>query len=387
MTLNALLSPYPPAVLVLADGSVFHGVAVGASTPTVGEVVFNTAMTGYQEVLTDPSYTGQIVTFTYPHIGNVGCNQNDVESQHVGAAGVIMRSCSDYTSNWRSQHHFVDWLKANAITAISEVDTRRLTHSLRRNGAQAGCIMAGNDVEAALEMARAFDGLESNNLTTRVTTKHPYQWTAGTDSLIPAMTSLERSLHLVVIDFGVKQQILRLFNDQGYRVSVLPAGSTYAEVMALAPDGVFLSNGPGDPAACADAIALAQELIHAAIPVFGICLGFQILALACGASTCKMKFGHHGANHPVQDVRTNKVFISSQNHSFSVDQATLPAALEVTHVSLFDGTLQGFRHKHSPVLAFQGHPEASPGPQDLLLLFDEFRTLMLTRLSVHATKN
>lgn len=369
MPIENLLPKSEPAILALADGSVFEGISVGASGETQGEVVFNTAMTGYQEILTDPSYAKQIVTLTYPHIGNTGINAEDDESNRVFAAGLIIREMSPIVSNWRATRSLPEFLKAHNVVAIANMDTRQLTHLLREKGAQNGCIMTGKiDPELALKKARAFPGLNGKDLAIEVSTKEQYDFThTHTHTHIH---------HIVVYDFGVKHNILRLLVDRGCKVTVVPAKTSIHDVLKLKPDGVVLSNGPGDPAACDYAIETTKALLAKKIPLFGICLGFQIVALACGAKTTKMKFGHHGANHPVQDVRSKKVYITSQNHGFSVDEKTLPDELVVTHISLFDRTLQGFAHKTLPVIAFQGHPEAAPGPNDIACLFDEFITLL-----------
>ena len=367
------------AVLVLGDGEVFHGRSIGVEQSAVGEVVFNTAMTGYQEILTDPSYHQQMVTMTYPHMGNVGINKPDMESTRVGASGLIIRECSPIVSSWRANQSLRDYLVANQIVAIADIDTRRLTRHLRDFGAQSGCILPGDDVDLAHQKAKAFAGLEGMDCARMVTCQQPYEWTEPTDVVCEQPHAESCDFHVVVYDFGVKQQICRLLIDRGCRVTVVPANTSVSDVLALNPDGVFLSNGPGDPAACDYAIANTRVLLEKQIPLFGICLGFQILALACGAKTVKMKFGHHGANHPVQDCQTQRVMITSQNHSFCVDQNALPAELDVTHVSLFDGTLQGIRHRSKPAMAFQGHPEASPGPQDIIALFDDFVELISVR--------
>ncbi len=359
MSLDDFTHAHRKAILALANGAIFEGVAIGADGQAVGEVVFNTAMTGYQEILTDPSYCEQIVTFTYPHIGNVGVNSEDTESKQIWAKGLVIRDLSAIVSNWRAQQSLPVYLKENHIVAIANVDTRRLTRLLRDEGAQAGCILVGTDREQALAKARQFAGLNGVDLAQVVSTPTNYTWSAGTK-------------HIVAYDFGVKHTILRLFAARGCKVTVVPAKTSVAQVLALKPDGVFLSNGPGDPAACDYAIENTRQLLANNIPLFGICLGFQILALACNAKTTKMKFGHHGANHPVQDRRNQKVFITSQNHGFMVDEKTLPTELVVTHKSLFDGSLQGIKHKTKLALAFQGHPEASPGPHDIQVLFDEF---------------
>lgn len=361
MSLEDFSPTIDPAILALADGSVFQGFSVGASGQTQGEVVFNTAMTGYQEILTDPSYSQQIVTLTYPHIGNTGINSDDFESSRAFAAGLVIRECSPIVSNWRATQSLPDFLKAQGIVAIAGVDTRRLTRLLSTKGAQSGCIITGDvDPEMAIVKARAFPGLNGKDLAIEVSTKQSYDFAQG------------NSHHIVVVDYGVKYNILRLLAQRNCRVTVVPATLSAKEILALKPHGVVLSNGPGDPAACDYAIKTIRELLTTQIPLFGICLGFQLLALACGAKTRKMKFGHHGANHPVQQVETKKVYITSQNHGFCVDIDTLPDELMPTHISLFDQTLQGFRHKTLPVIAFQGHPEAAPGPNDIVCLFDDF---------------
>jgi carbamoyl-phosphate synthase small subunit len=360
------------ALLALANGHIFHGIAIGIAGQAVGEVVFNTSLTGYQEILTDPSYAKQIVTLTYPHIGNVGTNSQDREAERVWAAGLIIRDLSLATSNWRSQQSLTDYLQQHRIVGIADIDTRRLTRILREEGAQNGCIIAGDspDAAVALQAARAFPGLDGMDLAKEVTTLNAYDWTQGTE--FPVRAPVTARYHVVVYDYGVKLNILRLLVDRGCQVRVVPAQTPAQQVLAMKPDGIVLSNGPGDPAVCDYAIQATQEFLRTDIPVFGICLGHQLLALAYGAKTVKMKFGHHGANHPVQDVITGKVFITSQNHGFAVDEKTLPDFIQITHRSLFDSTLQGFRHQQRPVLAFQGHPEASPGPQDIQPLFDEF---------------
>ncbi|HEX7339797.1 MAG TPA: glutamine-hydrolyzing carbamoyl-phosphate synthase small subunit [Rhodanobacteraceae bacterium] len=368
-----------PALLVLEDGSVFRGGAVGAHGDTVGEVVFNTAMSGYQEILTDPSYSRQIVTLTYPHIGNTGCNAEDVESGHVQAAGLIVRDVPRLASNYRSVESLPDYLKRHNIVAIAGIDTRRLTRILRDKGAQRGCIMAGEniDVETALAKARAFPGLDGMDLAKVVTTDKAYDWTEGSFDLDKqAFNVPAKRFKVAVIDYGIKRNILRLAAEAGCDLHVMPARTTAAEVLALKPDGVLLSNGPGDPAACDYAIKAARELLDAKIPLFGICLGHQLMALALGAKTIKMKFGHHGANHPVKDLATGRVYITSQNHGFAVDADTLPANVRPTHRSLFDGSLQGFELTDRPAFCFQGHPEASPGPHDIQYLFQHFADLM-----------
>lgn len=370
------LSERTPGVLVLADGTVFPGVSIGADGAVVGEVVFNTAMTGYQEILTDPSYAKQIVTLTYPHIGNVGLNAEDMESDSVWASGLIIRELSHVVSNWRSEISLPDFLQKHNTIALAEIDTRSLTRLLREKGAQNGCIMTGDiDVDKALKLAREFAGLEGMNLADDVTRKDTVQWdqnTAWVGADKQTESAAGQGKKVVVYDFGVKSNILKLLADTGAQVKVVPAQTSAEDVIALSPDMVLLSNGPGDPAVCDQAIANTRELLQKNIPVMGICLGCQLLALACGAKTMKMKFGHHGANHPVQDLETSVVGITSQNHGFAIDETTLPANLEVTHRSLFDGTIQGIRHKEKPAFAFQGHPEASPGPHDIAVLINQF---------------
>ena len=368
-----------PALLALEDGSVFHGHAVGATGQTVGEVVFNTAMSGYQEILTDPSYTRQIVTLTYPHIGNTGINAEDVESTQVHAAGLIVRDVPRRASNWRSTESLSDYLVRNGTVAIAGIDTRRLTRILRAKGALAGCVVAGPqvDADAALVAARAFPGLDGMDLAKVVSTPEPYEWTQGLYDLDHAAFNTPTArFKVVAYDFGTKLNILRLLAERGCAITVVPAQTSAAEVLAMHPDGVVLSNGPGDPAACDYAIAATRTLLEARIPLFGVCLGHQLMALALGGKTLKMKFGHHGANHPVKDLDDGRVLITSQNHGFAVDPATLPANVRVTHNSLFDGTLQGFALTDRPAFCFQGHPEASPGPHDIGYLFDRFATLM-----------
>ena len=371
-----------PAVLALEDGTIFRGLSIGASGTTVGEVVFNTAMTGYQEILTDPSYCRQIVTLTYPHIGNTGVNKEDEESAGIQAAGLIIRDLPLLASNFRSEQSLSDYLVDSNTVAIADIDTRKLTRILRDGGAQSGCIMAGAEVDEtqATAQARAFAGLKGMDLAKVVTTQKPYEWTEGTWQLpATAVDAPDRSTpaySVVALDFGVKRNILRILVDLGCRVTVMPAESTIDEVMAHAPDGVFFSNGPGDPEPCEYAITLAREVMDRAIPLFGICLGHQILALASGARTEKMKFGHHGANHPVQNLSDKTVMVTSQNHGFTVSEQELPDTLEVTHRSLFDGTLQGIARKDVPAYSFQGHPEASPGPHDAANLFQPFIAAM-----------
>jgi carbamoyl-phosphate synthase small subunit len=372
-----------PAILVLEDGSVFHGESIGVAGHTAGEVVFNTAMTGYQEILTDPSYSRQIVTLTYPHIGNTGTNGEDEESERIHAAGLVIRDLSLLASNWRSERTLGDYLVEHGIVAIADIDTRRLTRILREKGAQNGCIMAGEvDEPAALSLARAFPGLKGMDLAREVTTGQAYGWAIGSWTLGQGHLEVSAECllrHVVAYDYGVKRNILRMLVDRGCRLTVVPATTPAAEVLALRPDGVFLSNGPGDPEPCAYAIAAIREIVEAGVPTFGICLGHQLLALASGARTLKMKFGHHGANHPVQDLDTRAVMISSQNHGFAVDEGTLPANLRATHKSLFDGSLQGIHRTDRPAFSFQGHPEASPGPHDVAPVFDHFIELMHAR--------
>ena len=372
------MSEHLPAVLVLADGTVFKGIAIGASGHTVGEVVFNTAMTGYQEILTDPSYTKQIVTLTYPHIGNYGVNPEDVESGKVYAAGLVIRDLPLLTSNFRSTHSLSEYLASSNVVAIADIDTRKLTRVLREKGAQAGCIMAGEiDVAKALELARGFPGLSGMDLAKVVSATDAYEWTEGEWSLGKGyVTPDAASFNVVAFDYGVKRNILRMLSSRGCKVTVLPAQATAEQALALNPNGIFLSNGPGDPEPCDYAISAIKTLVDKGMPTFGICLGHQLLALASGAKTIKMKFGHHGANHPVQDVESKKVFITSQNHGFAVDAATLPSNIKTTHISLFDGSLQGIARTDRPAFSFQGHPEASPGPTEMSYLFDRFIDLM-----------
>ncbi len=375
------------AVLALANGSVFRGRALGCCGQAVGEVVFNTAMTGYQEILTDPSYARQLITFTYPHIGNTGTNADDDESSRVYAAGVVVRDLPLATSNWRARESLADFLCRHGVVGIHDIDTRRLTRILREEGAQGGCIISGPapDEEAALAAARAFPGLQGMDLAAQVSTDIPYEWAQGSwtfdTGVPPAPHPLKERLpwHVVAYDYGVKRNILRMLVDRGCRITVVPARMPASEVLALEPHGVFLSNGPGDPEPCDYAIRAIREILAAGIPVFGICLGHQLLALASGARTMKMKFGHHGANHPVQDLDSGRVMITSQNHGFAVDEEGLPAHLRPTHRSLFDGTLQGIERTDCPAFGFQGHPEASPGPHDAAPLFDRFIQLMQTR--------
>ena len=368
-----------PAILALADGSIFQGYSIGASGQTRGEVVFNTSMTGYQEILTDPSYNRQIVTLTYPHIGNVGINREDAESTRVHAAGLIIRDLPALMSNFRAEQTLTAYLQAEQVVAIAGIDTRRLTRILREKGAQNGAIIAGEKAttDLALELARSFPGIAGMDLAKVVSVDKPYEWTT-TEWKLGAGCGQQTApkYHVVAFDYGVKFNILRMLAERGCKVTVLPAQSTAAEALALKPDGIFLSNGPGDPEPCDYAIASTRELIDRGIPTFGICLGHQLMGLAAGARTVKMKFGHHGANHPVLDLDTKQVMITSQNHGFAVDPATLPANCRVTHVSLFDGSLQGFALTDKPAFCFQGHPEASPGPTDIAPLFDRFVAMM-----------
>jgi len=371
-----------PAILALEDGRIFEGRAIGEAGHAAGEVVFNTAMTGYQEILTDPSYCQQIVTLTYPHIGNYGTSAEDMESDRVQAAGLVVRDLPLAASNWRSEEDLAGFLRANKVVAIAEVDTRALTRSLREHGAQRGCIMtAGPEAaEQAVAYARAFPGLEGADLAQVVSTGAAYGWRepvwrhAGNEP--PRRPPAHGPIKVVAYDYGIKRNILRLLVERGCEVTVLPARTPAAEALALQPDGVFLSNGPGDPEPCDYAVAAIAEILATGTPVFGICLGHQLLALACGARTRKMSFGHHGANHPVLELATEKVMITSQNHGFTVDEDSLPPELLVTHRSLFDGSLQGIHHRDRPAFGFQGHPEASPGPHDMRSLFDHFIELM-----------
>ncbi len=372
----SLLPSFTPAILALADGTVFKGYSIGADGLASGEIVFNTAMSGYQEILTDPSYTRQIVTLTYPHIGNTGCNSEDCESADHFAAGLIIKDLPP-ASNWRSEETLDAYLRRNGIIGIAGIDTRKLTRILRDSGAQAGCILAGDvDEEKALTMARAFPGLAGMDLAKVVSTATPYEWTETEWTLNGFGQQGDTRFHVVAYDFGVKRNILRMLADRGVRVTVVPAQTPAAEVLAMKPDGVFLSNGPGDPEPCTYAIDAIREILDAGVPTFGICLGHQLLALASGARTMKMKFGHHGANHPVKDLDSGKVLITSQNHGFAVDASTLPANLRVTHVSLFDGSNQGIARTDVPAFSFQGHPEAIPGPHDVAHLFDRFLDCM-----------
>jgi carbamoyl-phosphate synthase small subunit len=369
-------------VLALADGSVFRGQSIGAAGNTTGEVVFNTAITGYQEILTDPSYARQIVTLTYPHIGNTGATPEDMESSQIYAAGLVIRELSLVSSSWRAAGTLSDFLQRGRVVAIAGIDTRRLTRLLRDQGAQAGCIMTGERVEEAVAVraARAFPGLKGMDLAKVVSTRQTYQWNDGSLGREAMPLRAAQRLHVVAYDYGIKRNILRVLSDHGCRVTVVPAMTSAADVLAMNPDGVFLSNGPGDPEPCDYAIQAIRELLETDLPIFGICLGHQLLALASGAATVKMKFGHHGANHPVQDLQTGRVLISSQNHGFAVDEATLPPNLVPTHRSLFDGTLQGVARLDRPAFSFQGHPEASPGPHDLKPMFEQFMQAMIRRL-------
>lgn len=364
------------ALLALEDGTLFWGVSLGAEGETTGEVVFNTSLTGYQEILTDPSYFKQIVTLTYPHIGNTGVNTEDEESPRIMAQGLVVKDCPVRMSNFRAEKTLPDYLKEQGVVAIADIDTRKLTRLLRSKGAQAGVIVAGDniDAEAAVAKAKSFSGLKGLDLAKEVTTAETYVWTEGSWTLGKghADCSANNDFHVVAYDYGIKRNILRMIADRGCKLTVVPAKTTAAEVLAMNPDGIFLSNGPGDPEPCDYAIAAIQEILKTDIPVFGICLGHQLLALASGAKTLKMKFGHHGANHPVQDLETKKVMITAQNHGFAVDGETLPNNLIATHKSLFDGTLQGISRTDKSAFSFQGHPEASPGPHDVAPLFDQF---------------
>lgn len=374
------------AVLALEDGSIFRGKAIGALGLSSGEVVFNTAMTGYQEILTDPSYARQIVTLTYPHIGNTGITAEDSESDRVWAAGLVIRNLSMIVSNWRSEMTLDAFLKAQHVVSIAEIDTRQLTRHLRDSGPLNGCILSGDLLaekgeQYALEQARAFPGLKGMDLAREVSADEAYEWNEGVwqHGIGHPRMNHQNPFHVVAFDFGVKRNILRMLAQRNCKVTVVPAQTSAAEVLALKPDGVFLSNGPGDPAPCDYAITAIKDILNTDVPVFGICLGCQLLALACGAQTIKMRLGHHGANHPVQNLDDNTVLITSQNHGFAVDEATLPANLRATHRSLFDGSLQGIERTDKPAFAFQGHPEAAPGPHDIAPLFDKFVDLMQKR--------
>lgn len=376
------MTDFSPALLALADGTVFHGKSIGVAGSATGEVVFNTAMSGYQEILTDPSYRKQIVTLTYPHIGNTGVNGEDMESGHAQVAGLVIRDLPVLASNFRMTQRLDEWLRAENVVAIAGLDTRKLTRLLREKGAQPGCIAAGAvlDAEAALAAARSFSGLRGMDLVKEVTASAPYEWTQGEWRLGKGYDTREASQwHVVAYDFGVKRNILRMFVSRGCRLTVVPADTPARDVLAMKPDGVFLSNGPGDPEPCGYAVEAIREIVAAKIPIFGICLGHQLLALASGAKTMKMKFGHHGANHPVKDLETGQVLITSQNHGFAVDPVTLPGNLRVTHQSLFDGSIQGIARADAPAFSFQGHPEAIPGPHDASHLFDQFVGLFAAR--------
>ena len=371
-----------PAILALEDGSIFKGISIGSDGETIGEVVFNTAMTGYQEILTDPSYAKQIVTLTYPHIGNTGVNAEDVESDKIWSAGLVIRDLPLLASSWRSEKPLDEYLQENNIVAIADIDTRRLTRILREKGAQSGCILAGDNVteEQAVAAAKSFAGLKGMDLAKEVTCKEQSNWTESEWTLTGGYASQsETEFHVVAYDFGVKHNILRMLSERGCKLTVVPAQTPAKDVLALSPDGIFLSNGPGDPEPCDYAIEAIQEILKSGIPVFGICLGHQLLALASGAKTEKMKFGHHGANHPVQCLSDKTVMITSQNQGFAVDESSLPSCLEATHKSLFDGSLQGIKRTDVPAFSFQGHPEASPGPHDVAPLFNQFVELMTQR--------
>ena len=367
----------PVAILALADGTIFRGISIGADGHTVAEVLFNTSMTGHQEILTDPSYHSQIVTFTYPHIGSTGINTEDNESSGIQVAGLVIRDCPKQVSNFRAHQSLPDYLKQNGVVAISGVDTRKLTRILREGGVQGACILVGDDAERALELARGFQGIENQQLVTQVSTESSHEWDQGTWQLGQGYTDVaDARRHVVAYDFGLKQNILRMLADRQCRITVVPATTPASEVLALKPDGVFLSNGPGDPSACDFAIDATRQLLDAKIPVFVICLGLQLIALSLGATVSKMKTGHHGANHPVKDLATGRVYITSQNHDFNVETDSLPDSARITHTSLFDGSLQGFELTDRPAFCFQGHPEASPGPHDMAVLFDKFINLM-----------
>ncbi|WP_124982901.1 glutamine-hydrolyzing carbamoyl-phosphate synthase small subunit [Ralstonia solanacearum] len=376
-----MLPSFPPAILALADGTVFRGYSIGAAGHTIGEAVFNTAITGYQEILTDPSYSRQIVTLTYPHIGNVGVNREDVEATKVHAAGLIIKDLPILASNFRQEHSLSHYLKAEKVVAIAGIDTRKLTRILREKGAQNGCVLAGEDnPQKAIDLARSFPGLSGMDLAKVVSVAQPYEWNQTEWALGRGYGVQDKpQFHVVAYDFGVKYNILRMLAERGCRVTVVPAQTSAADVLAYNPDGVFLSNGPGDPEPCDYAIAATKDFIERRIPTFGICLGHQIMGLAVGGKTLKMKTGHHGANHPVKDLQDGRVIITSQNHGFAVDPESLPANARVTHVSLFDGTLQGFELTDRPAFCFQGHPEASPGPHDIGYLFDRFTAAMAER--------
>lgn len=378
--LNPLNNGRKPAILALADGSLFSGYAIGVAGQTVGEVIFNTTSTGYQEILTDPSYAEQIVTLTCPHVGNVGVNTDDQESYRIWAAGLIIRELSPIVSNWRAKQSLEDYLKSEGIVAIAGIDTRRLVRLIREQGALNGCIIAGKSTDAdwALKCARTYPSLEGKDLAKIASTRKIHTWVDGTPDFEDKkkFEQQQYNCHVVVYDYGLKRSILRLLIDNACSVTVVPVQTALKEVLDLHPDGILLSNGPGNPADYDYALPVIQEILEQSIPLLGICLGFQLLALACGGKTEKMKFGHHGTNHPVQNIITGRVYITSQNHSFAVDERTLPDVLRVTHRSLFDGTLQGITHKTKPAIAFQGHPEASPGPWDMRWIFKEFIELM-----------
>ena len=378
-----LLNERKPAILALADGSFFFGNSIGIEGSTVGEVIFNTTMTGYQEILTDPSYAEQIVTFTYPHIGNVGVNSNDLESYRIWVAGLIVRELSP-VSSWRAEQSLDDYLKAEGVVAISGIDTRRLTRLIREQGTLNGCIMACEkkvDAHEALQRARAYAGLKGKDLSKFVSTKKVKTWMERTLDLtsVGEKSPIKNQYHVLVYDYGLKRQIVRLLTSMGCLVTIVPTQTSVEKALNLKPDGVVLSNGPGDPAACGYTITTIQRFLEKEIPLLGICLGFQLLALACGGRTEKMKFGHHGANHPIQNIKNGRVFITSQNHSFSLNETDLPEMFRVTYRSLFDGTLQGIAHQTKPAIAFQGHPEASPGPQDMRWIFEDFIQLIKCR--------
>ena len=381
------------AILVLEDGSVFHGKSIGSKGSSVGEVVFNTALTGYQEILTDPSYASQMITLTYPHIGNVGVNAEDEEADTIFASGLIVKDVPSAPSNWRSKESLPEYLARKQVVAIADVDTRRLTRILREKGAQRGCIIAGEidneSIQQATQQASDFPGLKGSDLAKVVSTKENYTWNEGTWNLDPDVVNkldpADAEFNIVAYDFGIKKNILRMLVDRGCHVTVVPAQTSAADVLAMNPDGVFLSNGPGDPEPCDYAIEAIRNILDKQLPTFGICLGHQLLGLASGASTIKMKFGHHGANHPVQNLESKQVMITSQNHGFAVDEETLPDNLVATHRSLFDGSLQGVKRTDVPAYSFQGHPEASPGPHDIAPIFDDFINLM--RLTQNQTKN
>lgn len=379
--LHALLTKgekeFPSAILALADGTVFKGISIGADGHTTGEIVFNTSMTGYQEILTDPSYSQQIITLTYPHIGNTGINSEDIESDVIRAAGLVIRNCPKVVSSFRAEKSLPEYLKENGIVAISEIDTRKLTRILREKGAQGACIFVGEDEAKAVELAKNYPGMVGQDLASEASVKENFDWTQGAWCLKNGYSSdVPSKFHVVAYDFGIKYNILRLLHERGCKVTLVPSTTKAEDVLALNPDGVFLANGPGDPQAVEYAIETARVILDKKVPLFGICLGHQIMGLALGAKTLKMKAGHHGANHPVKDLQTDCVFITSQNHGFAVDAETLPPNTKVTHISLFDGSLQGFELTDRPAFCFQGHPEASPGPHDTLPLFDKFIGLM-----------